>query len=145
VVVTPVLRDALGVAKKMMTASPQQRREFVRNPRPFLREALPTLTDETIEHVFWESAEYSERVRDIGLWQPKVLPFLKKSGIEWLPNEPMGLTVGGTQVDVRPEHARFTVVNRNGLGSFSLLGLLGVGPLYISFEREPDPQDQPSG
>lgn len=106
VVVTPVLRDALGVAKKMMTASPQQRREFVRNPRPFLREALPTLTDEAVDHVFWESAEYSQRVRDIGLWQPKVLPFLKKSGIEWLPDEPMGLTVGGTQVDVRPENAQ---------------------------------------
>jgi len=45
-------------------------------------------------------------VRDIGLWQPRVLPFLKKSGIEWLPDEPMGLTVGGTQVDVRPEDAQ---------------------------------------
>jgi hypothetical protein len=56
--------------------------------------------------VFWESAEYSQRVRDIGLWQPKVLPFLKKSGIDWLPDEPMGLTVGGTQVDVRPENAQ---------------------------------------
>ena len=106
VVVTPVLRDALGVAKRMTTASPQQKREFVRNPRPFLREALPMLTDEAIEHVFWESAEYSQRVRDIGLWQPKVLPFLKKSGIEWLPDEPMGLTVGSTQVDVRPENAQ---------------------------------------
>jgi hypothetical protein len=41
-------------------------------------------------------------------------------------------------LDLAPgEHARFVVVNRNGLGSFSLLGLLGVGPLYISFEREP--------
>jgi hypothetical protein len=106
VVVTPVLRDALGVAKRMVTASPDQKREFVRNPRPFLREALPELTDSAIEHVFWESAEYSERVRDIGLWQPRVLPFLKKSGIEWLPGEPMGLTVGGTQVTVRPEEAQ---------------------------------------
>ena len=41
VVVTPVLREALGVAKRMTTASPEQKREFVRNPRPFLREALP--------------------------------------------------------------------------------------------------------
>src|SRR5205823_1562859 len=53
--------------------------------------------------------EYSERVRDIGLWQPRVLPFLKKSGIEWLPDEPMGLTVGGTQVRVRPEQAQQVV------------------------------------
>ena len=42
-------------------------------------------------------------------------------------------------LDLAPgEHARFSVINRNGLGSFSLLGLFGVGPLYISLEREPD-------
>ena len=33
------------------------------------------------------------------------------------------------------EHARFAVVNRAGMGTFSLLGLLGVGPLYLTFER----------
>ena len=39
-------------------------------------------------------------------------------------------------VDLAPgEHARFRVVNRAGLSSFSLLGLLGVGPLYLTFER----------
>jgi hypothetical protein len=37
------------------------------------------------------------------------------------------------------EHARFTVVNRAGMGTFSLLGLLGVGPLYLIFERQPPP------
>ena len=37
------------------------------------------------------------------------------------------------------EHARFSVVNRAGMGSFSLLGLLGAGPLYMTFERLPDP------
>jgi hypothetical protein len=43
------------------------------------------------------------------------------------------------EIDLAPgEHARFNVINRNGFGSFSLLGLFGVGPLYISFEREPD-------
>lgn len=33
------------------------------------------------------------------------------------------------------EHARFNVVNRAGTGTFSLLGLLGAGPLYLTFER----------
>jgi len=40
-------------------------------------------------------------------------------------------------VDLKPgEHARFVVVNRAGAGSLSLLGVLGVGPLYLTFERE---------
>ena len=32
---------------------------------------------------------------------------------------------------------RFVVVNRAGTGTFSLLGLLGAGPLYLTFERVP--------
>jgi hypothetical protein len=114
VVVSPILQDALGVAKRMTTATAEQKREFVRNPRPLLRDALAHLPDQALESVFWESAEYSERVRDIGLWQPRVLPFLKKSGIEWLPDEPMGLTVGGTQVDIRREDAQKIVDKLEG-------------------------------
>jgi hypothetical protein len=40
-------------------------------------------------------------------------------------------------IDLRPgEQARFIAVNRPGVGTYSLLGLLGVGPLYLTFERE---------
>ena len=34
------------------------------------------------------------------------------------------------------DEVRFTVVNRAGPGSFSLLGLFGVGPLYLSLIQE---------
>ena len=45
------------------------------------------------------------------------------------------------EVSLAPgEHARFTVVNRAGLGTYSLLGLLGVGPLFLTFERLPHPK-----
>lgn len=36
------------------------------------------------------------------------------------------------------QHARVTTVNTSGPGSFSLLGLLGVGPLYLRVIREAD-------
>jgi len=40
-------------------------------------------------------------------------------------------------VDLQPgEEARFIVINRAGSGTLSLLGILGVGPLYLTFERE---------
>ena len=39
--------------------------------------------------------------------------------------------------DLAPgEHARFSVVNRPGFGSFAMLSLLGSGPIYLSFERD---------
>jgi hypothetical protein len=34
------------------------------------------------------------------------------------------------------EHARFITVNRAGPGTRPLIGLLGVGPLYLTFERD---------
>jgi hypothetical protein len=41
--------------------------------------------------------------------------------------------------DLAPgEHARFRAINRAGVGTFSMLGLLGVGPLFLTFEREPE-------
>ena len=40
-------------------------------------------------------------------------------------------------LDLAPgEHACFRAVNRAGLGTYSLLGVLGVGPLFLTFERE---------
>ena len=40
------------------------------------------------------------------------------------------------EVELQPgEHARFVVINRAGSGTLSLLGILGVGPLYLTFER----------
>ena len=40
------------------------------------------------------------------------------------------------EVDLQPgEHARYVVINRAGSGTLSLLGILGVGPLYLTFER----------
>jgi hypothetical protein len=42
------------------------------------------------------------------------------------------------EIDLQPgEEARFVVINRAGSGTLSLLGILGVGPLYLTFEREP--------
>ena len=44
------------------------------------------------------------------------------------------------EVDLQPgDHARFVVVNRAGGGTLSLLGILGVGPLYLTFERRDAP------
>jgi hypothetical protein len=38
------------------------------------------------------------------------------------------------------QSARFRVINRAGAGTFSMLGLLGAGPLFLTFEREQEPK-----
>jgi len=43
------------------------------------------------------------------------------------------------EFDAAPdERLRFLTVNRAGLGSMALVALLGVGPLYVTIERQPD-------
>ena len=43
------------------------------------------------------------------------------------------------ELDLKPgEHARFAVANRSGWGTFWMLSLLGVGPLYLTVTRETD-------
>ena len=45
-------------------------------------------------------------------------------------------------LDLQPgDEIRFKAINRAGTGTFSLLGILGVGPLYITFEREDNRAD----
>jgi len=33
------------------------------------------------------------------------------------------------------EQVRFTAINRAGWGTYSVLGWIGAGPLYLTFER----------
>lgn len=35
------------------------------------------------------------------------------------------------------EHARFNVVNRPGWGTYTMMTILGAGPVYLELEREP--------
>jgi hypothetical protein len=37
------------------------------------------------------------------------------------------------------EHVRYRSANRAGWGTYTMLSLLGVGPLYVSITREPEP------
>jgi hypothetical protein len=40
------------------------------------------------------------------------------------------------------EHAHFLTLSRGGRFTWFLVGTIGVGPMYVSIERVPDPVDQ---
>lgn len=95
VVLDEPVKKALDVVRKAQASTPEIRRAFVRNPRSFLAESLgDEMPDEVLGSVFVETAEFSDRVRDVGIWQAKVLPWVKKSGETWFP-EQFGIMVGG--------------------------------------------------
>lgn len=104
VVLAQPVQRALHVVRRMQDAPANVRREFVRNPRAYLRETLDADYDETvIENLFVETAAYSDRVQRIGLWQPKVLPWIILSRQPWLPPERYGIFVAGNRIELQRE------------------------------------------
>ena len=102
-VFTPELKKALGVVRSIIDKPESVRRAFLANPRVFLREQLENEISETIlENLFRETEEYSDRVLEIGVWVPPVLPILKKAGEPWLPPEILGIRVGNRDINIAP-------------------------------------------
>ncbi len=96
------LRSALQVVREMQDQPPAMRREFLKNPRPWLKEKLGSEFDETVvESIFKESAAYSDRVIGLGLWQPRVLPWVKKPSSDWFGPQEYGIDVGGIRVPIK--------------------------------------------
>jgi len=103
VVLDDTTRRALDVVRQVQKAPSSQRRDFIRNPRAYLRGALEDVSEEALEALFVETEGYSERVEGLGLWQPKVLPWLQRASQPWLPPEGQGLLVDGRPVSIAPE------------------------------------------
>jgi len=102
------VQAALDVVRQVQRAERATRRDFVRNPRTYLRNALGDRLDEAvIEDLFVETAGYSNRVRDVGLWAPRVLPWLSREADRWFPDQQLGqafgLAVGELIVPVAPQ------------------------------------------
>ncbi len=111
VMLTPEVERALGAVREAQKGSREERRDFLRNPAPYLRRALDpgggngveTAADPIeVDAVFWDH-DLSDRVRDVGVWEPKVLPWIRRSGNSWLPPEQLGLRIGELTVQLDPE------------------------------------------
>ena len=103
----PELRRALDVVKRMRSASDEQKREFVKNPRPTIaRELGIEGGGALVTALFVETKQYSDRVIGLGLWEKPVLPWLRKVSVEWLPEKfPARVSVNGRQVEVSRQEA----------------------------------------
>jgi hypothetical protein len=100
-ILSPPLRKAMGVVRQVQRVGGEVARDFVRNPRGYLREALDgELDDHLVDELFKETREFSERVHAIGLWQKKVLPWVQVPREPWLPPEAVGLVVNGAPVQL---------------------------------------------
>jgi SNF2 family DNA or RNA helicase len=106
--VDPSLRPALEVIKEYQDRPADERARFAKSPQSFLKERLASsgLSEEesnrAVDLSFVETDAFSERVIEVGLWQPPVLPFVKRAPNNWFP-EAFGLKIGTKTVSI-PEH-----------------------------------------
>lgn len=85
VVLDPCLKTALEVVRAKRKAPPEERRAFLRNPRPAIAEALAAVGQDT-SSLFIETTQYSDRVEGLGVWADiKTGP--SKGSTGWLPEK----------------------------------------------------------
>lgn len=110
VMLTPEVERALGAVHRAQRATPEERRDFLLTPAPYLRQALDlggdlgaetTSAPVDVDTVFWDHG-LSDRVRGVGVWERKVLPWIRRAGEPWLPPEQLGLQIGDQAVPLEP-------------------------------------------
>lgn len=115
VVLTPDVETALVAVRRAQAGTAAERRDFLQNVSGYLRGALETArsrssddesagdgTEIELDLVFSDEG-LSERVKGIGLWEEKPLPWIQRAAEPWLPPEALGLRVGDRVVQLSLE------------------------------------------
>lgn len=105
VVLEPRVQNALVAAHRAMRGTPSERREFIRSPHAHIRAVLPDALGEFDLSEIFHDADLSERVVAVGIYEPRVLPWLVRKGHSWLPPEGGGIRIGETSLELSPESA----------------------------------------
>jgi hypothetical protein len=107
VYIDPSVRPALRVVKQKQTAPLDERMAFLMSPAKVLTEAYRDTSDEDAEvavgdTIFFETAEYSDRITGIGEWLPPQLSYLERGSNNWLP-ERFSIVLSGKLVTGEPK------------------------------------------
>ncbi len=105
--IDPSIRTALRVVKQKQTAPVEERMAFLMSPAKVLTEAYRLSGVENEETpfgdtIFFETAEYSDRITGIGEWIPPQLSYLESDQNNWLP-ERFSVVLSGKLVTGEPD------------------------------------------
>jgi hypothetical protein len=135
-VLDPDLKTALDVVRQKRGAPPEERKAFVRNPRPAISDALHRDGGEgTAALLFIETKQYSERVDGLAKWDPPKLPWLRKKAGQWLP-ESFPVRIGDRLIQFTPEQFEAVVDRVEGTAADDLPTVEINGVAYARPEIE---------
>jgi hypothetical protein len=90
-VLTPNLRAVLTEVRKAQGKSNAVKRAWMASPRKFIEQALgQDAGGAVVERIFIDTPSYSDRVIGLGLWQPRILPWVALPANDWLGDGPAG-------------------------------------------------------
>jgi hypothetical protein len=109
VVLCEPLQKALTVVHRCQNRSAKLRKSLFVNPRAYLRSALgEELDDILLEGLVRDTPAYSDRVIGLGLWSPRIVPWIKLPSTDWVgdgggtagarPPTEGGITIGEQQI-----------------------------------------------
>ena len=93
VVLPERVSKVLSVVKEFQQKPSEERLAFVANPHQYINESLSLdETPEELEAIFVETPEFvSQRIEQIGVWEPKLCAYVVKRDGDWVPNDEMRL------------------------------------------------------
>jgi SNF2 family DNA or RNA helicase len=93
VVLPERVSKVLNVIKEFQNKPSEQRLAFVANPHQYINDALDLdETPEELESLFVETPEFiSQRIEQIGIWEPKLCAYVVKRDGDWVPDDEMRL------------------------------------------------------
>lgn len=105
VVLTREVETALGAVQRAQRGTAAERRDFLKNVSGYLRGALEADVEDLevdLDRVFHDDG-LSDRVRGIGIWEDRALPWVKQASEPWMPPEQVGLRLGSQTILIAPE------------------------------------------
>ena len=111
VYIDPAARTAAEVIREAQQSSREIRQRFVRSPESFIRKRLidsgqdTDFVDELSNFGFVVTDQLSERVKDLGVWTPPIIPFKVPSNGDWKTIE-YGIKVGDKHILIPQEELR---------------------------------------
>jgi SNF2 family DNA or RNA helicase len=93
VVLPKRLTNVLNVVKEYQNKPTEQRLAFVANPHQYINDALGLdEIPEELDSLFIETPEFiSQRIEEIGIWEPKLCAYVVKRDGDWVPDDEMRL------------------------------------------------------
>ncbi|WP_166422949.1 DEAD/DEAH box helicase [Paraglaciecola sp. 20A4] len=89
VVLPDRVQKVLDVVKQYQSGPPEQRLAFLANPHQYINEKLEQENvPEELDSIFVETPEFiSQRIEQIGVWEPKLCAYVVKRDGDWVPDD----------------------------------------------------------